>query len=113
MASLRGSVAIVGIAETEVGEVPHRSPTQLCVEAAVAALADAGLGKNDVDGLITCQSQVEPYTYHAETIAEYLQIEPRMCLSVNTGGGTTAAAVAHGCGSCVHGRLIGARRAPA
>ena len=95
MASLRGTVAIVGAADTEVGVVPHLSATQLYVQAAKLALEDAGITKEHVDGLITCNSFVEPYLYHAEMIAEYLQIFPRYCLNVATGGGTTLAIMHH------------------
>ena len=95
MESLRGTVAIVGAADTEVGVVPHLSATQLYVKAAKLALEDAGLTKEHVDGLITCNSFVEPYLYHAEMIAEYLQIFPRYCLNVATGGGTTLAIMHH------------------
>ena len=95
MESLRGTVAIVGAADTEVGVVPHLSATQLYVKAAKLALEDAGITKEHVDGLITCNSFVEPYLYHAEMIAEYLQIFPRYCLNVATGGGTTLAIMHH------------------
>jgi acetyl-CoA acetyltransferase len=95
MASLRGKVAIVGVADTEVGVVPHLSATQLYVKAAKLALEDAGITKDQVDGLITCNSFVEPYLYHAEMIAEYMQIFPRYCLNVATGGGTTLAIMHH------------------
>ncbi len=99
--SLRGCLAIVGAADTEVGVIPGKSPTELCVEAALGALSDAGLDKNQIDGLITCNAFAEPIMYHAEAIAEYLQIFPNYCSTVNTGGGTTltvlqqAAAVIH------------------
>lgn len=95
MESLRGKVAIVGAADTEVGVVPHLSATQLYVKAAKLALEDAGITKDQVDGLITCNSWVEPYLYHAEMIAEYMQIFPRYCLNVATGGGTTLAIMHH------------------
>lgn len=95
MESLRGKVAIVGAADTEVGGVPHLSATQMYVKAAKLALEDAGITKDDVDGLITCNSWVEPYMYHAEMIAEYMQIFPRYCLNVATGGGTTLAIMQH------------------
>ena len=87
--SLRGKVAIVGAADTEVGKVPGFSATGLCVEAAQRALADAGITKDQVDGLVTCNSMAQPHMYHAETIAEYLQIFPRYCVSATAGGGTT------------------------
>jgi len=95
MDSLRGKVAIVGAADTEVGVVPHLSAVQLYVKAAKLALEDAGITKDQVDGLITCNSFVEPYLYHAEMIAEYMQIFPRYCLNVATGGGTTLAIMHH------------------
>ena len=95
MNSLRGKVAIVGAADTEVGRVPHFSATQLCVDAARRALEDAGISKEQVDGLVTGNSMVEPYMYHAEAIAEYMQIFPRYCISIGAGGGTTFSALHH------------------
>ena len=92
--SLRGSVAIVGAADTALGRVPDRDATQLCVDAALRALADAGLRKEQVDGLVTCNSMAQPRMYHAEAIAEYLQIFPRWCMSANAGGGTTFSVIA-------------------
>lgn len=103
MPSLRGRIAIVGAADTEVGVVPGKSPTELCVEAALGALADAGIGKDQVDGLITCNAFAEPIMYHAEAIAEYLQIFPRLCMSVNTGGGTTFSVLQHAAAAIVTG----------
>ncbi len=95
MDSLRGKVAIIAAADTEVGAVPHMSPTQLCVDAACRALDDAGIRKDKVDGLLTCNAMAEPYMYHSEMIAEYLQIFPRYCMSVGAGGGTTFSLVHH------------------
>jgi acetyl-CoA acetyltransferase len=93
--SIRGKVAIVGAADTEVGKVPHLGATALCIDAARRALADAGISKDQVDGLVTCNSMTEPYMYHAEAIAEYLQIFPRYCISANAGGGTTFSSIQH------------------
>ena len=78
--SLRGQVAIVGAADTEVGKVPHFGATQLCIDAAKRVLEDAAISKDQIDGLVTCNSMVEPYMYHSEAIAEYLQIFPRYCI---------------------------------
>ncbi len=103
MESLRGKTAIVGAADTEVGKLPNTGATELCVEAALRALDDAGISKDQVDGLVTCHSMTEPHMYHAEAIAEYMQIFPRYCVTANAGGGTTfsvlqnaAAAIATG-----------------
>ena len=66
MDSLRGKVAIVGAADTEVGKIPQLGPTALCIDAASRALDDAGISKDQVDGLVTCNSMVEPYMYHSQ-----------------------------------------------
>jgi acetyl-CoA acetyltransferase len=92
---LKGEVAIVGAADTAVGKLPGRTPAELCVEAAMAAMADAGIDKSQVDGLVTCNAMAQPMLYHAEAIAEYLQIFPRYCISVGAGGGTTFSILHH------------------
>jgi acetyl-CoA acetyltransferase len=89
MNSSRGQVAIVGAADTEVGKVPQLGATALCVRAALRALEDAGIRKDQIDGLVTCNSMAEPHMYHAEAIAEYLQIFPHYCVTAAAGGGTT------------------------
>jgi len=103
MTSLRGQVAIVGAADTEVGKVAHMSATQLCIDAAQRALRDAGIGKDDVDGLVTCNSMAEPHMYHAEAMAEYLQIFPKYCVSAGAGGGTTFAVLYQAASAIAHG----------
>ena len=105
MASSRGSgdFALIGMAESDVGIVPDKSPRELCVQVTLDAVRDAGLTLREVDGLITCNAFAEPIMYHAEAVAEYLGWQPRHCVTVNTGGGTTfmalnmaAAAIAAG-----------------
>lgn len=93
--SLRGKVAIVGVADTEVGVLPGRTPMEMGVEAALAAIADAGLEKDDIDGLVTCNAMAQPMMYHAEATAEYLQIFPRYCIAAGAGGGTTFSIIHH------------------
>ena len=92
---LSGKVAIVGVADTEVGLLPGRTPMELGVEAALAAIADAGLKKSDIDGLVTCNAMAQPMMYHAEATAEYLQIFPRYCIAAGAGGGTTFSIIHH------------------
>ena len=101
--ALRGRVAIVGAADTQVGKVPHMSATQLCVDAALRALDDAGIGKHQVDGLVTCNSMAEPHMYHAEAMAEYLQVFPRYCVSAGAGGATTFQVLLQAAMAIVHG----------
>ena len=51
--SLRGATAIVGIGQTEFSKSSGRSELQLTAEATLAALDDAGLTTDDVDGMVT------------------------------------------------------------
>ncbi|HEX3965124.1 MAG TPA: acetyl-CoA acetyltransferase [Trebonia sp.] len=53
---IAGQVAIVGLGHTEHGELPGVSPEENAVDAARLALADSGLSKADLDGLIACKS---------------------------------------------------------
>ena len=101
--SLRGSVAIVGIGETAVGSLPECGSTEICAEAARLALADAGLTKDQVDGLVTCNPWVEPHLYHAEMFSEYMQIFPKFCMTLNAGGATSLAAVQRAASAIVTG----------
>ncbi len=103
MKSLRGQVAIVGAADTKVGVVPELGPTQLCVDAARRALDDAGIHKDQIDGLVTCNSMAEPYMYHAEAMAEYMQIFPRYCIAAGAGGGTTFSILHHAASAILTG----------
>ena len=50
---LRDATAIVGIGQTEFSKAAGRSETQLAAEAILAALGDAGLATDDVDGLVS------------------------------------------------------------
>jgi acetyl-CoA acetyltransferase len=74
------SAAIVGAAETDtVGVIPDKSALQLHAEAAFNALADAGLTKDDVDGVLCAgQSPV--------AVAEYLGITPTFVDGTGVGG---------------------------
>lgn len=50
---LEGAASIIGIGQTEFSKAAGRSETKLAAEAVVAALADAGLTTEDVDGLVS------------------------------------------------------------
>ncbi|MEK7214512.1 MAG: hypothetical protein AAB289_02825, partial [Chloroflexota bacterium] len=52
MAGIKDKTAIVGIGETEYSINSGRSEVSLACEAVLAALADAGLTRNDVDGMV-------------------------------------------------------------
>src|SRR6266536_2901035 len=70
--SLRGKAAIVGIGETpHKRSWPGRSQLGLCAEAAAEAIRDAGLRREDIDGLITFGNTMYP-----SRMAEYIGIRP-------------------------------------
>jgi acetyl-CoA acetyltransferase len=50
---MRGIAAIAGIGQTDFSKSSGRSELQLAAEASLAALADAGLTVDDVDGMVT------------------------------------------------------------
>jgi acetyl-CoA acetyltransferase len=79
--ALRGSAAIVGVAESdELGKLPHKSSLALHMEAAHNALADAGLTKSDVDAVFTSGRNM------ASDVPEYLGIRPRFVGGTQVGG---------------------------
>jgi acetyl-CoA acetyltransferase len=53
---LRGATAIVGVGTTPQGELPGLTADEVAANAFALALADAGITKDDVDGLITGKS---------------------------------------------------------
>jgi acetyl-CoA acetyltransferase len=89
----RGACAIVGVAESDLGEVAAGlSPLDLMGQAAGRALADAGLSLRDVDGLFATTSQSRMPTL---ALAEYLGIRPRYHDGTNIGGCSFMSMVAH------------------
>lgn len=89
---LRGRAAVVGIGTAGTGEAPGFSAIELLAQASLAALADAGLGLSDVDGLFTASS------YHAFptlSAAEYLGLKPRFFGGTNVGGASFEAHLLH------------------
>ena len=64
-------VAVVGASETtELGVIPNLSQQQLHADAALNALADAGLNIKDIDGLATAGDRPTDLAY-------YLGITPK------------------------------------
>lgn len=81
---LRGAAAIVGIAESDLGDVgAERYAIELAGQAAARAVADAGLTMRDIDGLFGC---VMGRFMSNLDIGEYLGIRPRYSDSGNIGG---------------------------
>ena len=75
-----GSVAVVGAAETtDMGVIPDVSVIGLHADAAINAMADAGLGPGDIDGVAT--AGISP-----TEVAMYLGITPTYVDGTSVGG---------------------------
>ncbi|WP_055480203.1 acetyl-CoA acetyltransferase [Sphaerimonospora mesophila] len=91
MRSRPWDVYVTGVAETPLGEVTGQTELSMVALAAREALAEAGLGLKDVDGLFVNylgeQGSVQ--------VGEYLGIQPRYADSTDLGGAAFAAFVHH------------------
>jgi acetyl-CoA acetyltransferase len=91
--STRGRAAIVGAAESDLGEVgPGFTPLDLIGQATDRALADAGLSKEDVDGLFSASAY---YSMATVSAGEYLGIRPRYSDATNMGGSSFVSHLLH------------------
>jgi acetyl-CoA acetyltransferase len=91
--STRGKAAIVGAAESDLGEVgPGFTPLDLIGQAADRALADAGLRRGDVDGLFSASAY---YSMATVSAGEYLGIRPRYSDATNMGGSSFVSHLLH------------------
>jgi acetyl-CoA acetyltransferase len=89
----RGSVAVVGAAESDLGQVaPNTSPTDLMAQATLRALADCGLKLSDIDGIFSATSQIR---LSPLALAEYLGIKPGFFDGTIIGGSSFMSHVAH------------------
>ena len=89
----RGSCAIVGVAESDLGEVARgMSPLDLMAQGIQRALDDCGLSLQDVEGLFGAATQSRMLTL---ALREYLGIDPRHGDSTYLGGSSFMTHVAH------------------
>ncbi|QHE84190.1 acetyl-CoA acetyltransferase [Hydrogenophaga sp. BPS33] len=89
----RGGVAIVGAAESDLGEVaPGMTPVDLMAQATCRALADCGLTLADVDGVFASGVQTRMASV---ALTEYLRLKPRYQDSSFNGGSVFETMVGH------------------
>jgi len=86
-----GTVAVAGVALSDVGRVDDKGPYELIAQASRRALADAGLSPGDVDGLAsTGQGTLPPVD-----VGEYLGLRPRWVDSTAVGGAAWEVMASH------------------
>ncbi|MCP1198289.1 thiolase [Notoacmeibacter sp. MSK16QG-6] len=81
--SMRGKSAIVGMATAGVGEAPGFSAMELLGQAAIAAVGEAGLKLQDIDGVFAATSS---HAFPTMSVVEYLGLTPRFFDGTNVGG---------------------------
>ena len=98
---------ITGVANTDVGEVKGSSCMSLHEQAALDAIADAGLALSDIDGVLCAYSFTEPHLMLGSVFCEYMGIHPPFCSAIACGGATAGimlmqAAALVASGQCRH-----------
>ena len=97
----RGSAAIVGVAESDLGQVADGlSVIDLMAQGIKRALDDCGLSLKDVDGLFSATTQSR---LSVLALAEYLGINPPFLGSTIVGGSSFEYHVAHAMGAIALG----------
>ncbi|WP_374446760.1 thiolase family protein [Stella sp.] len=82
---------IAGAGDTGFGRHEGRTTIDLMTEAATVALADAGLARGDIDGLVCGYSTTHPHLMLATVFAEHFGLEPVYAHAVQAGGATGCA----------------------
>jgi acetyl-CoA acetyltransferase len=91
---ISGKTAIAGVGVTRFGKLPGRSSWSLQTEAVKRAIEDAGLTKQDVDGLLTAPPLAEPLLLHAELLGGKLGLRTNYLSQKFIGGASALALVA-------------------
>jgi acetyl-CoA acetyltransferase len=86
--------AIAGVGASRQGKLPDETPLSLITEAFRDALADSGIRKDEVDGLLTMPGTTSPEgAKHYLAVGEHLGINPKFTGSMAMGGATAGALV--------------------
>ncbi len=98
---------VTGAYDTAVGKLPGSSCMGLHAEAALGAVADAGLQLADIDGVLCAYSFTEPHLMLASVFCEFLGIHPGTCAAIQAGGASACimvmqAAALVASGQCRH-----------
>lgn len=84
---------LAGVAVTAFGKHAGRGPVDLMEEAGLAAIADAGLPRDAIDGLVSGYATTYPHLMMGTVVAERLAIRPKHAHEARCGGATGAMAI--------------------
>ena len=102
MVDLKKGAAIVGIHEHVTRYAPDKSELQIQGESVIKALEDAGLTKQDVEGLFTASSSVRN---SGMNLADYLNLYPKYVDNTTVGGGSFEFHLSHALTAIAAGRI--------
>lgn len=86
MGNISNRFCVVGVGESERSKNSGRTPLHLALDAARAAIADAGLDARDIDGFMS-YSENDSCTSHQ--LATYLGVRPKYVKDIQGGGSST------------------------
>ncbi len=82
---------ITGVGLTRFGSLPGRGALDLMSDAADAALIDAGLRRENIDGLICGYATTLPHLMLSTVFAEHFGLQPHYAHAIQLGGATSFA----------------------
>jgi acetyl-CoA acetyltransferase len=88
--TIRGKAAIVGAGRSDVGRVPGKSVMALAAQAANNSLADAGIERSQVDGVLSSVAFAAPFHRFSVAFSEYFGIAPTFSNTLQVSGATAA-----------------------
>lgn len=92
---LSGKIVIAGVGVTQFGALPGRSTVSMIVEAAAAALKDAGIEKDLVDAVLVKPPTSNPEMMFQVGVSEALGLQPKLNPNWNQGGAANIAMISY------------------
>ncbi len=88
--TIRGKVAVIGIGMSPTGKVPGKSALWLSANASLKAIKDAGLTRDDIDGVLCSHAFASPFHRFSVALSEYMSIVPTFSNTLQVSGATAA-----------------------
>jgi acetyl-CoA acetyltransferase len=83
---MQGKVMIAGVGNTPYGKHAGRDKIDLIAEAASEALVDAGLAKQEIDGVFVKMANAAPGILYGQKVSEALGLQPTIGCALDQGG---------------------------